>query len=324
MIASILVVAVLMRTCRVSMPDKLMLKSYVRSLVPVFIISITLILDLFLDKVVVGYFWGEVELGLYFGVQRMAVFVGVFSLSVATLILPSVTTYFIKRDVAASWEVVNQAERYVSLIVIPTAAFYLVYGGDIVRTFLTDEFLDAVPTMELIVIASAVVALVLPLRSVIVGVGKPGTLFKINVGGLAIQLALMLVFVPETFMGVKMFALKGVGAALALLFTSIYYFFMLRYMAWRIGRILPNSRSFRHVISAITMVGSMYVVDWLIVPSVDWLALVLLAFVGVLVYGLSAYLMGELDREDYRYFKSMLNPQHTFQYVVNELVGKRA
>jgi O-antigen/teichoic acid export membrane protein len=324
MIASILVVAFLMRSYKVSMPDKLTLMSYIRSLAPVFIVSMTIILDMFLDKVLVGYFWGEVELGLYFAVQRMAVFVGVFSLSVATLILPSVTTYFIKRDVGASWEVVNQAERYVSLIVIPTAAFYLVYGSDIIRTFLTDEFLDALPTMEIMVVAAAVLALVLPLRSVIVGVGRSVTLFKINAGGLAMQLVLMLILVPETLFGVEMLGLKGLGAATALLITSVYYFFILRYMAWRMGRMLPNSRSFKHVISAIAMVGTMYVVDWMIIPSVDWVALMLLALVGALAYGLSAYLLGELDREDYRYFRSMLNPQDTFQYVVNELVGKRA
>ncbi len=324
MIASVLLVALLMRSYEIAIPDRLTIMSYIRSLLPVFIVSMTIILDLFLDKLVVGYFWGDVELGLYFGVQRMAVFVGVFSLSVATLILPSVTTYFIKRDVVASWEVVNQAERYVSLVVIPTAAFYLLYGSDIIRTFLTGEFSPAVTTMDVLVIAAAVLALVLPLRSVIVGVGKPTNLFMVNIGGLSIQLALMLVLVPDTLLGVKVFGLKGLGAAVALLVTSVYYFFTLRYMAWRIGRILPNSRSFKHLVCAIVMVGTMYVADWLVVPSVGWLALIFLAVLGVSVYGAAAYLLGELDRADYRHFRSMLNPQDTFQYVVNELVGKRA
>jgi len=323
MVASMLLVALLMRSYAISIPDRLTVMSYIRSLVPVFVISMTIILDLFLDKLVVGYFWGEVELGLYFAVQRTAVFVGVFSLSVATLILPSVTTYFIKRDVVASREVVNQAERYVSLVVVPTAAFYLVYGSDIIRTFLTDEFLPAVDTMDVLVVAAAVVALALPLRSVIVGIGRQKTLFMVNLGGLSVQLVAMLLLVPDTLFGFEVMGLKGLGAAVALLITSIYYFFVLRYMAWRIGRILPNSRSFKHLVSAITMVGTMYVVDWLVIPTVDWLALIFLAVLGVITYGASAYLLGELDSEDYRYFRSMLNPQDTFQYVVNELVGKR-
>jgi O-antigen/teichoic acid export membrane protein len=159
---------------------------------------------------------------------------------------------------------------------------------------------------------------------VIVAVGRPKTLFMVNIGGLSIQLMLMLVLVPDSFLGFEGFGLKGLGAAAALLVTSIYYFFVLRYMAWRIGKILPNSRSFKHLVSAVIMVGTMYVADWLIIPTVDWVALIFLAVLGVLAYGTSAYIMGELDMADYRYFKSMLNPQDTFQYVVNELVGKRA
>ncbi|MBE0519185.1 MAG: polysaccharide biosynthesis C-terminal domain-containing protein [Thermoplasmata archaeon] len=323
MITSVLLVALLMRRYPISVPDRMMMMSYIRSLVPVFVVSVTIILDLYLDKWIVGYFWGETELGLYFGVQRMAVFVGVFSLSVATLILPSVTTYFIKNDVGASWDVVNQAERYVSLVVIPTAAFYLVFGSDILRIFLTEEFSTAITTMNILVLAGAVLALVLPLRSVIAGVGRPVTLFMVGTGGLLVQLALMIILVPKTFLGIPMLGLKGTGAGLALLATSIFYFFTLRYMAWRIGKILPNSRSFRHLLSAIAMVASMYVVRWLVVPSIDWISLIFLAIIGTISYGSAAYLLGELDSDDYRYFRKMLNPQDTYQYVVNELLGKR-
>jgi len=67
----------------------------------------------------------------------------------------------------------------------------------------------------------------------------------------------------------------------------------------------------------------MYTVDWMFIPSVDWLALVVLALVGTVTYGATAYVMGELETSDYKYFRSMLNPQDTLQYVVHELLGKR-
>jgi len=323
LVASMLLVAFLMVRVRISRPDRETLMKYIRSLAPVFVVSMIMIIDLYLDKVVVGHFWGAEEVGLYFGVQRMAVFVGVFSLAVATLILPSVTTYFMRKDVAASWDVVNQAERYVSLVVIPTAAFYLTFGSQILGVFLTGEFAAEVRTMDLLVIASTVVALVLPLRSAIVGVGKPATLFYVGVGGLAVQLAAMLVLVPQTLFGVKMFGLGAIGAAASLLIASVYYFFVLRYMAWRIARIVPNSRSFRHLLCAVIMVGVMYTVDWLVIPASEWLGLIVLAIVGTVSYGASAYALGELEASDYRYFRSLLNPQDTIQYAVNELLGKR-
>jgi len=209
------------------------------------------------------------------------------------------------------------------LVVIPTAAFYLTFGSQILSVFLTDAFAENVRTMDLLVISSTIVALVLPLRSAIVGVGRQATLFFVGLGGLGLQLVAMLVLVPDELMGVETFGLKGAGAALALLMTSIYYFFALRYMAWRTAKIVPNSRSFRHLLSAVFMVGVMYAVDYLLIPTVDWLALIALALIGTVTYGLAAYALGELEASDYRYFRSMLNPKDTLEYVVNELVGKR-
>jgi len=322
-ICSTLLVAFFMSKVKIEKPDRAVLMKYIRSLAPVFVVSMIIIFDLYLDKAIVGYFCGAQELGLYFGVQKMAVFVGVFSLSVATLILPSVTTYFFRKDAAATWDVVNQAERYVSLVVIPTAAFYLVYGTDILKVFLTGDFVSSVRTMDVLVISSAVVALVLPLRSSIAGVGKSATLFWIGMGGLALQLGLMLVLVPDDIAGFDAFGLKGLGAALSLLVGSIYYFFILRYMAWKTSKILPVSQSFKHIFSAVVMIGAMYLVDWLFIPAIDWIALVVLAVVAVFSYGATAYLIGELDASDYRYFRSMLNPQGTLEYVVHEILGKR-
>jgi O-antigen/teichoic acid export membrane protein len=323
-IASALLVALLISKLKVAWPGRAVLIKYIWSLAPVFLVSAIMIMDLYLDKIIIGNFWGYHELGLFFGVQKMAVFVGVFSLSVATLILPSVTTYFYRKDVAASWDVVNQAERYVSLVVIPTAAFYLVFGSQILSVFLTDAFADNVRTMDLLVISSTVVALVLPLRSAIAGVGKPKTLLIVGLGGFAIQLVAMLILVPDEIAGIEVFGLKGAGAALALLIAAVYYFFALRYMAWRTAKIVPNSGSFKHLASAVVMVGVMYVVDYLLIPTVDWVALIVLAIVGIIAYGLAAYALGELETSDYRYFRSMLNPKDTLEYVVNELVGRRS
>ncbi|MEM3050036.1 MAG: polysaccharide biosynthesis C-terminal domain-containing protein, partial [Thermoplasmata archaeon] len=182
----------------------------------------------------------------------------------------------------------------------------------------------AVRVMDVLVVSSTVVALVLPLRSVIAGLGRPSTLFWIGVGGLFVQLVLLIVLVPERVLGVRMLGLGGLGAAFALFLGSIYHFFLLRYMAWKKSRILPNSRSFKHVFAAAVMIGAMYVVDWAFLGEVGWLDFLVLVFVAVGSYGATAYLIGELDASDYRHFRALLNPQGTLHYVVSELLGKRS
>lgn len=323
-IAATLLLAIMMLRIKLSLPDRAILMKYIRSLAPAFVVTMIIVLDLYLDKAVVGYFWGVNEVGLYFGVQRMAIFVSVFALAVATLILPSVTTYFQRNDFGASWDIVNQAQRYVSLIVIPIAAFYLTWGSQLLTVFLTGEFASQVDVMNLLVIGSTLLALALPLRSAIAGAGSTRTLFWVGAGGLALQVGLMLVLVPKELFGIPLFGMKGFGAALALLVGAIYAFFALQYMTWRKANIISYSRSFKHLISAVVMVGAMYVVAWLFFETVDWIAIVLLAAVGVFSYGLTAYGLGELELSDYRYFKSLLNPQEALQYVANEMLGRRS
>ena len=323
-IAATVLAGLFLTRVKMSIPDGQIIRKYLQSLAPVFFVSMILIFDLYLDKAVVGYFWGAGEVGLYFGVQKMAIFVSVFSLAMATMILPSVATYFTRKDLAAGWDIVNQAERYVSLIVIPTSAFYLVWGADIIKVFLTAEFASAVNTMALLVVSSTLVALVLPLRSAIAGVGRPGTLFGIGLGGVVLQLLLLLVFVPSNLFGLPTLALKGAGAALALLITSIYYFFVLRYMVWRTAKITPNSRSFKHLVGAGVMIGAMYSVKWFLLPTVDGIALIVLAAVGFFVYALTSYVIGELEPSDYKYFRALIGARDALQYVANELLGRRS
>jgi O-antigen/teichoic acid export membrane protein len=178
--------------------------------------------------------------------------------------------------------------------------------------------------MDLLVISSTLVALVLPLRSAIAGVGKPGTLFLVGLGGVVIQLILLLVFVPSDLLGLPTLGLKGTGAALALLITSMYYYFVLRYMVWHTAKITPNSRSFRHLLGAVVMIGAMYSVKWFLIPTVDWIALIFLAVVGVFAYSIASYVIGELEPSDYTYFRALLHPRDAIQYVANELLGKRS
>ncbi|HEX9908968.1 MAG TPA: oligosaccharide flippase family protein [Thermoplasmata archaeon] len=322
-VCSALLVSYLVRNLPMAMPDRKILVTYIRSFAPVFLVTMILVFDLYLDKVVVGSFWGFEELGLYFGAQKMAIFVSIFSMSVATMILPSLTAYHYRRDLSASWHVVSQAERYVSLIVVPIAAFYIFYSRDILRELFGELFVPAVDTMNVLVLASALLALVLPLRSVIASVGRPSILFWIGAGGIALELLLMVVFVPESFLGIDMFGLKGFGAAMAILVGSMFYFGAFRIMVWRTSRILPTTGIFKHLLCAAMMLFTLYIVD-LLLPRVDLIALVLQAIVGLVSYATAAYLMGELKRSDYRKFREMLNPSETLGYVVHELLGKRS
>ncbi len=72
------------------------------------------------------------------------------------------------------------------------------------------------------------------------------------------------------------------------------------------------------------MVGVMYAVKWFFIPTVDGIALMVLAVVGFLAYALTAYVVGELEPSDYKYFRALMQPRDAIQYVAHELLGRRS
>lgn len=321
-LASAFLVLLLFRRYSLLRPDGVTLRLYIHRLFPVFIVTAFVILSLYLDKVLLGYFSGAVETGLYFGVQRLTVFVGTFALSMGVLILPSLAAYASAEDQLASLELVSQAERYVSLIVVPIAAFYFLFGTDIIRIFLSDSFLPALGTMHLLVLAAVLSAYLYPLRSAVAAHDRPRLLYVVGGGGLLVQLVASLVLIPTQLWGLPAAGLGAFGAALAVLLAVIYMVVAMFWLVVGVFQALPTTRVVFHLLSAAAMVGGLYILDLVFWETLRWYTLLLLVVLGALLYGAVGYGLGELERRDYRYFRALLDPRETWDYVSRELLGK--
>jgi len=322
LLVALLLIFGLFRRYPLLRPDGAILRLYIYRLFPVFVVTALVVLSLYFDKVLLGFFSGAEETGLYFGVQRLTIFVGTFALSVGILILPSLAAYASAEDQLASLELVSQAERYVSLIAVPVAAFYFVFGTDIVRIFLSDDFLPAVGTMHMLVAAAVLTAYLYPLRSAVAAHDRPRLLYVVGGGGLLVQLVASFLLIPEDLWGVPAAGLGAFGAALAVLLAAIYMLVALFWSVVGVFQAVPTTRVAFHLVAACGMAGGLYVIDLVFWETLRWYTLLLLALLGALLYAAISYGLGELERRDYRYFKALLNPRETWDYVSRELLGK--
>lgn len=312
----------LFRHTSIELPDREMLAKYFSALSPVVIVSVAVALMSFIDNLLVGYFWGPIELGLYFGAQKLIIFVTTFALGVAILILPSVTTYRARKDPLASWEVISLAERYVSIVVFPAAAFYIVLSPQILRSFLGEEFVAASEIMAVLVISSIFASFVFPLRAILAAENLARTIFLIQIASVISAIVLILILVPRTILGVEAFGLGGIGAAYAVLASSLVSFVGTRWMAWREIQALPTYRSLIHILCSLAMAAAVYVLDTSLIHSVYWWHIIILAFAAGAVYATLCQLAGELDLGDLRYFARLLRPRENIRYAARELLGK--
>lgn len=312
----------LFRHVRIEIPDKLMLRRYFAGLSPIVIVSGAIALMSFIDKLFVGYFWGAHELGLYFGAQKLMIFVTTFALGVAILILPSITTYKARKDPLATWELVSFAERYVSAVIFPAAAFYIVLSPQILKSFLGSEFVVASNMMTVLVISSIFASFVFPLRAILAAENEARTIFYIQMISVGVSILLLLMLVPRSIFGVEAFGLGALGAAFAILGGSLISFIGTRWMAWREIRALPSYRSLIHMACASVMAAVVYVVERFVISASYLWEIILLALIASAVYTLLIRLAGELELQDLRYFASLLKPRENIRYAAKELLGK--
>ncbi len=314
---------ILFMNCPIKRPDRRFLTEYLNQSSPVLAVSVIGCLNLFLDKVLVGYFWGPYETGLYFGVQRMSVFVMTFSFSIGLMIIPPITAYFKspKNTDTEIRRIVNFAERYTSLIVLPIVVFYVVFGRDIIHVFLSDAFLPAYRIMVILVISGLVVAYTQPFRAFVAGTNLK-LVNRVTAISLFLSVILYFALVPISFGGVAMRGWGGFGAAVATLIASLVPLVAFRGIAWRENRIVPEKRVMIHVAAAVVMAAVLIAMKSVVFHTLTAGILILMSIIGGVIYAAILYRTGELSRADMRSFKELLNPELALNYVATELLGK--
>ncbi len=315
--------SILFLSCPLKRPDRESLKAYMNLSSPLLVVSVIGSLNLFLDKVLVGYFWGPYETGLYFGVQRMSVFVITFSFSIGLMIIPPITAYFRspKDTDTEIRRIVNFAERYTSLIVLPIVVFYVVFGRDIIHVFLSDAFLPAYRIMVILVLSGLIVAYTQPFRAFVAGTNLK-LVNRITAASLFLSVMLYFALIPISFGGITMRGWGGFGAAVATLAASLVPLVAFRGIAWKENHIVPEKRIAIHIAAALIMAGSLVTMKILLFHILTAGILILMSIAGGIIYAAILYKAGELSRADMRSFKELLNPELALNYVAEELLGK--
>jgi ABC-type Fe3+-siderophore transport system permease subunit len=112
----------------------------------------------------------------------------------------------------------------------------------------------------------------------------------------------LLLLVPEDIIlpGVAVHGMNG--AAISMLAASIVAFAGYRICTARTIDCRPHRSILTHLLCAGVMVASLKFVAWYFSLSFTWYWIIVFAFLGALIYGISLYLVGEFIEEDYKRF----------------------
>jgi len=286
------------------------------------LLSVTSVIALNVDKVMLGYFWSFKEVGYYFSVQRITTLLLAIPMAVGTLLFPTISEYHARDNLKGIKDVTHSAERYISMVAIPLITIVIIFPEPIINIVLSSAFLPAASTLAMLAIYVFILSLTRPFSSLIIGINRPDIAAKMGVGICMANIMLNYLFILEWGLLSPIGIYGPVGAATATAMSQLVGFVGLRIAARRLTGIkLMQTNTPRHIVAGVVMGIGLYYLNSLI-PLVRWYHLIGFALVGVAVYVGVLVIIREFKKRDLKFFLDLARPVEMLDYIKSELRGK--
>jgi len=297
-------------------------KSYFSFAFPMMLVSIIGVISVNVDKIMIGYFWTAKEVGYYFSVQQVLQIAIVFPTAVCTVLLPTFSEYYSLKYFQRIRETIHLAERYISMVVTPVVVVIIIFANQVINIMFNGAFLPATSVLITLMVYVLISGLTMPYSSLLSGIDKPGITAKIGFLTCIINIFLNCLLIPKWGV-LSYFGINGItGAAIAMLASSLFGFFGLRWLAKKYTQInFLQNHTPRHILAGIVMGGILYCSN-LLIPVTRWYHLLVFALVGLLIYLGVLFCLKEFNKEDLKFFLYLLYPKETLRYVKSELKTK--
>lgn len=321
-IAFLLVAMALFRRLPMARPTRVALRSYLTFALPLSVAIAVTAIAYNADRVVIQLFWDLTEVSQYYAPQRLTALVFGLGSALFILLYPTLSSLASAGDFREFRATAARAERLIGLTCIPPVVFLLVFPKETLNIMLSGAFLPAAPILQLTAINALLATLAVPVTAALLGQGHSGAMARATLLGASSYFALVLILVPPGIFGLPLGGLGALGAAWALLASTILSTALLRWSTWRrVG--VPGSTNI--FLFAAVGVGTVLVVrllaDLLAFEPFRVFHLLLFALLELGLYVGILSVLGRFTREDLRLFLDALNPLALLRYFVRELRG---
>lgn len=294
--------------------DKQLALRYLKISLPLLIIEMSTKVIRHIDKLALQHFADSEQLGYYTAGYRIGGIVFMMATSVGILFLPLFSKATADGNFQYIKTTIEKFERFCFIIVMPVVIFLSLYSDVIIKVFLGNQYLPSIPIMAIINVAMFLMVLNIPYSSVITGMGFFKLAALLSIIHLVLFVSLIYALPNPDIVG-----LGAVGAALTILFSSIFIGIVHRFFAKRKCSILNLTKSLKFLLFGIIN----FIVFYFFYQyfSVLYGTFFQIAFVP-LYFGITysaLFFLGWIHRDDMYTIKELINMRKLGGYIRDEM-----
>lgn len=302
-----------------------LLKDYASFALPLFVSNSIVLIAVYVDGATLGFFRGDEDVGIFSQVRRLPLVLAGLGTALAAILFPAISSMVARGDQAGVQRTTDGALRYLSLLLVPTAAFTVLFATDILHLTIGDKWLAGAPALALLSIGVVVTSFGHAHAYLLLGHGRSGLVARVGIASALVVVILNLVLVPDDIraLGLPLAGLGVTGAAIATLASGLVWYLGLRATTQRVVDYRERAHIWRHLAGALVMLAALYALDSTLVPLARWYHLLVYAAVGGAVYVATLIALRELTREDAQFIQKVLHPGDMARYITGEIRKKR-
>jgi O-antigen/teichoic acid export membrane protein len=275
-----------------------------------------------IDKVLIQLFWSSEEVGYYFSSLRICEFIALAGTSMGTLLFPTISNFHAKKDVNGIKNVLYLSERYISMLTFPMVIGLIALAGPIVNILLSSSFYPAISIFRVLPFFALLYALSIPYKAQFLGMNKPKFARNKILIMVSFNITLNIILIPKDIqlLGVDLFGLGALGAAIATVTSYLIGLIYTRFVAWKLLKIKFNQKILLHIFSATVMGIILYWIDISnFIPIERWYELFGAGLLGLGIYIGVLVILREFTQKDFNFIMDTLSIKKMWAYIIKEI-----
>lgn len=318
MVVAVFIGLVFLVKLKVRLTRPKMAREYLRFAFPLALPISLIAAIMFVDKAVIGAFWGSMEVGYYaaaYGLFFAFVTVGTL---MNTLMLSHMTRLYSKGKTDDMNNTLWTSQRYLAAFLLPVAAFLVIFGNDAAVILFGRDFAESGPIISLLALVIYPMTLGNIMSHVLLSTNRNVSYGRVSMIYAVSVIVMFFLFVPSEILGIRLFGLGAAGAALSLLIGSLLLFFMVSVILKRTESLRNYPKLILYVIAALAVGAVLYVIrEYAHIGGILWF--VVLGLLSIIVYMGILIVTREFKRDDFKFIMDTINPKNLYDDIKEEM-----
>jgi len=312
----------LLRGIHIKRPSWSLFKEYTKFGLPLMITVTAAPLVAFIDKIMIKFFWENADVAIYWNAQKFAQLPDELTAAVTSILFPTFSSLIALGSIERVKHLTKMAERYLSLFIIPSTFILAALSKPFIVIFSDASYETSAVVFFFLMGWVTVRALTRPYVAHFVSFSKTSYPLFLTLIYVPLNVFFNIIFIPDSFLGIKLLGMGPAGAALATLISAVINYLLTRALSYKLIRIGMNISVIKYLISGGITACLLFLVQEFIFTITRFYELIGLGMISFVLFLTILVLMRELTRTDLEFIMNTLNLKQMWHYISQEVLGK--